>query len=185
MVKDKKNIVVFIRKLNSLLFFAKGEYHAAIKDSCFVQNNYVKDIVDENILIQFIIKSIFCPSFRLLMPDILYCIDEHSITDKVFNLCIKYPGHYRNTLLSLLAHMWLTQEQLYKLNYMIDTPEAFCKLLVLFAENNSISVSDFTAFLEDNSKYIPEVDVYGLILNYTVTAPSEKIAAVKQMIERI
>lgn len=182
MVNDRSSISEFVQKLNGLFFFAGKEYRSAVTDDCFILENYKRDIVDERILIHFILKSVICPSIRVLMPDILYYTHEHSITDKVFWVCSKYPGRYRKTLLNLLAHMWLTQDQLYKLNHMIDTPEAFCKLVILYAKNDAIAVDDFTSFLADNKKHLYTVNLSRIIGECNLSGSIDKIIAINQVI---
>ena len=177
MENGNNSISVLIRQLNSPFFLWKVAYRTALNDDTFILKNYNKDYVEEKMLVCLILKSIVCPSIRLLLPDILYCTHEHSITDRVFRVCCKYPGLYRETLLISLAHMWLSQKQLNLIAQHIDAPEAFCKLFVMNAENNSLPVADFVSFLEMHNSYLNKVDIRRLIEVNNVAISQEKVYA--------
>lgn len=183
MENDKSSIRTFIKQINHPLFFAKKPYHNAIKDDGYILNNYSKGVVDEDMLIRFIKKSWFFPPLRLLMPDILYHTHENSITDKVFWICCNYPGRFRKTLLNLLSHMWLTQEQLLVLNQLTDTPEAFCKLFYLYVTNDTIAIDAFVSFLSSNQKQLRNMNLGSFAKQNSLTLYSDKMVAAKKYIE--
>ena len=182
MENGKKSISLLIHQLNSPFFRCKTAYCRAINDDGYILEHYRKDYVEEDSLIQLLNKSIVCPSIRYLLPDILYFTHEHSITDRVFLVCSKYPGRYRETLLNLLAHMWLSQTQLNKLTQLIDAPEAFCKLFVLYAENESLDLDTFISFLKMNNNYLKKVDLNGLIKENNVCISHEKVNALNELL---
>lgn len=179
MVSGNNSINILIHQLNSPFFLWNAAYRRAINDDSFILRNYKKDYVEEKVLIHLLLKSIVCPSIRLLIPDILYYTHEHSITERVFHVCCKYPGLYRETLLMSLAHMWLSQRQLTKITQLIDAPEAFCKLFVLYAENDNLPIGDFISFLEMHNSYLKKVDLCNLIEMNNVCISQEKVNELK------
>ena len=132
-------------------------------DDTYLFKNYREDIVSEVLLLKWIKKSILSKKLQQIMPDVLYLIDSSSVTDRVLNFCIHYPGRFRKTLLIQLAHMWLTTKQLEVINREIDTPEAFCKLFLLYAENENYTVDQFATFLRENFRRLMEVDCIKMI----------------------
>ena len=132
-----------------------------------VWNNYYIDEVEEIKIIKLLKKSKHLHSIRWLIPDIIFLIKEDSITNKVLDYCINYKGKFRKTLLVQLAHMRLTPEQLIKINNLIDTPEAFCKLVDLYINDDKYSIEGLNELLVSNAKYINEVEYLLKSLNKT------------------
>lgn len=133
-------------------------------DNCFdagdIVREYRKDSVSEDKLIQLLQCSIKNKDIQLFLIDIFFFINENSITDKVFEVCLNYPGRFKKTLLIQLAHNWLKEEQLKKLNSLLKTPEAFYKLFLLYLFNERVSVEQLYTFLLDNNKHLYAIKNY-------------------------
>lgn len=143
-----------------------------------------KETVDEEVFINFLKKSFLFPILKEYLLDILFFIDPKSITNKIFNLCVYYPGTFRNTLLIQMAHMWLTVEQLEILNQKIDTPEAFCKLLCIYSVDDNYSETDFKTFLCRNVKNIFLVDCCDIIERNKVSIAETKLTILKTIVDQ-
>lgn len=182
MENDKISITLFIRRLNRPFFHFSKDFRSAIKNDGFILENYRNDSVEEEALINLLKKSVFFPSIRYFLPDILYLTKEESITEHVFFACYKYPGRYRTTLLNLLAHMWLPEAHLIRLTKIIDAPEAFCKLFVMYAESESIPIDEFVSFLRTNSNYLETVDISRLIRDNNICISQDKEKALIQFL---
>ena len=148
-----KSISILIENLLKLnrcdlkKFYEKNDLYEVLKE-------YKKDYVNENILIKFIKRSITSKILQYFLVEIIFFIDESSITDKVFKLCLRYPGHFKKTLYIQLGHIWLKEEQLKKLNKVLDTPEAFYKLFLKYANDDNISVVELKQFMLNNKKHL-------------------------------
>lgn len=141
----------------------------------YILDCYRKDFVEEKLLLNLLKKSVIVSSLRCWIPDILCYVHESSITSAVFEFCLRYPGKFRKTLLIQLAHMWLTKSQLLVLNDLLETPEAFCKLLVLYTEDEDCSAEEFLAFLNRNDKFIHQVDYNKLLKLHDNFITAEKL----------
>ena len=141
-----------------------------------------KETVDEKVFINFLKISVLFPILKEYLLDILFFVDPKSITNKIFNLCMLYPGKFRTTLLIQMAHMWLTVEQLEILNKKIDTPEAFCKLLYIYSIDDNYSETDFKTFLCRNVKNINLVDCFDIIERNKICISETKLAVMKTII---
>lgn len=152
------------------------------KSENYICNHFQKGEVDEDLLLRLFKKSVHCNSIKQLLPDILYHVDAHSISDAVVEFSITYPGEFRETLLSLLAHMWLSVEQLELINNYIHTPEAFCKLFFIYAEDTLYPEEKFEQFLLDNKHYLMDVDCIALIYKQHIIVSESKLILLKHFI---
>lgn len=125
-----------------------------------IVSKYQKDFVSNEKLIMLLKRSQVYKDIQYFLIDIFFYIEEESITDNFVDLCLKYPGSFKKTLLIQLSHIWLTEKQLLKLHFATDTPEAFYKLVLLYLKDNSCSVDKLSTFLLSNIKHI------GSIYNY-------------------
>lgn len=150
-----------------------------------ILDGFEKGDVSEHLLIALIKRSLICPYVRIILPDILYLTYTDSITDKVLYYCLHYPGQYRKTLLVQLAHMWLRPNQLELLNTSIDTPEAFCKLLVMYADSTNCTPLQFSEFLTNNYKRMHEVDCTTLVDTHCSTISLEKRALLQHFVDTL
>ena len=130
------------------------------KNGAFIFNNYQKDKVDEDSLINLLKSSTKYKIIQWFIPDILSLTDESSITNRVFEQCLKYPGRYRKTLLIQLAHMWLRKDQLIELNQILETPEAFYKLFLMYLQDKDFSVNQLQEVMLKNVKHLNALTNY-------------------------
>lgn len=148
----------------------------------YISDNFQKGEVDENLLLQLLRKSIHNERIKELLPDILFYVEPYSITDAVVSFSLSYPGIFRDTLLSTLAHMWLKPEHLEQINNCIQTPEAFCKLFRYYAEDNQYSEGEFHRFLVKNINHLGDVDCFSLIERQRIAIGESKNTVLKQLI---
>lgn len=126
---------------------------------------YQKDFVSNEKLIMLLERSKTYKDIQYFLIDILFFVKEESITDDFVDLCLKYPGTFKKTLLIQLSHIWLSESQLLKLNSVIDSPEAFCKLVLLYLKDEDYSVDKLSTFVLNNTKYIGSIYNYKVYLN--------------------
>ena len=157
-------------------------YAAWNDDPNYIINNYQKGYVGETDIINLLKKSVTNRYIKLFLPDILFLLVPESITDRVLDKALQYPGRYRETLLSLLGHIWLKPTQLELLNRRLSTPEAFYKLFDIYITEERVPLSFFSAFLDQNMRYVEE---FQTCLNLLITkkgnvVSEEKIKCVKK-----
>lgn len=182
MERDKTCIEVFVRRLLNPFYVLRCSLTAK---NVSILDSVEKGDVAEPLLIALINKSLIFPYVRLILPDILYLTCENSITDKVLHHCLNYPGRYRKTLLIQLAHMWLPPSQLELINNNINTPEAFCKLLVIYANSSNCAPLQFSDFLSNNYSRLYEVDCITLIDTHCSTISLEKRTILQQFADSL
>lgn len=149
-------------------------------------DNYSCSKVEEGVLIKFIRKSIVLRYLQYFIIDIFgYClIDPGSISDRVLDLCMRYPGKFRDTLLTQLGHMWLAPYQLERLNCKMKTPEAFYKLLSIYL-TDAYPIVYLQKLLENNLRFIDELAwCQEWVLSKNATADPARIEIVRTAIAR-
>ena len=129
-------------------------------DAGDIVREYKKDSVSENALIQLLQCSMKNKDIQWFLIDIFFFIEENSITDRVFEICLNYPGRFKKTLLLQLSHVWLKEEQLKKLNSVLETSEAFYKLFLLYFFSEKVSVEQLYQFLLNNNKHLYSLKNY-------------------------
>ena len=147
-----------------LLLTPCGFFRLSVRSSrvwCF--EGFSAQKVEEALLLKLLKRSRWVSPIRIWIVDILSLTLEGSITDKVFFECLHYPGKFRKTLVIQLAHLWLSKEQLLSLNSLLDTPEAFCKLLILFSVDEAVSLEQYQRFLLNNTRFVNQVDCFDVL----------------------
>lgn len=184
---DKQNISDLLTRM---VAFGGGIYGYACfkkweKDDDFY-DNYSCSKVEERVLIKFLRKSIALPYLRYFIIDIFgySLIDPESISDRVLDLCMRYPGKFRDTLLTQLGHMWLAPDQLERLNCKMKTPEAFYKLLSIYL-TDAYPIIYLQKLLENNLHFIDELAwCQEWVLSTNATPDPAKIEIVHTAIAR-
>ena len=128
--------------------------NACYESNSYFVNEYFKDRVDESKLIALLKRSHYKWKFQAVLTDILFLIEESGFTDKIIDMCIKYPGRFRKTLLTQLSHVWLEEKQLEKIITATKVPEACCKLLIIKARNKNTVEKDLMDFIKENRQYL-------------------------------
>lgn len=149
-MKNINELISFLIEANEMEISKKLN---SCDDVAEVLEEYEKDLVSEDKLENLLHRSIIIKDIQYFLIDIFFYIDEKSISDKIFDLVIKYPGQFRETLLTQLGHIWLSKKQLYKLNEVLKTSEAFYKLFILLMQDNNSSTNDIKKLLTDNRKH--------------------------------
>lgn len=149
----------------------------------FISHNYKKDVVDDGKLLNLLNNSIKHRYIQWFLPEILFSVDESSINDRVFERCLKYPGRYRKTLLTQLAHINLKKEHLERLNQILETPEAFYRLFLLYLCDNNLSVVALREFLMKNKHHLSQISNYKEHL-IGQNIPPNKIDLVEKIINK-
>lgn len=173
----KSNINELIKFLTSTKWLKNNNIEQIFDD-------YAKDMVDERLLLKLLRKSIFSSKLKECLIEIIFAIDEKSFTEKVFRFCLKYPGKFKLTLLTQLAHMWLSVEQLEMLNNRIKTPEAFCKLLCIYADDNYTD-DEFIEFINRNNKHFFTINCLELIKKNDIKITDSKVSILKCIRDQI
>lgn len=153
-----------------------------MKTGNYISNNYQKGEVDENLLLRLLKISIHNERIKVLLPDILFHIEVCSITDAVVSFSLSYPGTFRDTLLCILAHLWLKPEHLEQINNCIHTPEAFCKLFLYYAEDDQYTEEQFYRFLDKNIHHLTDVDCYSLVERQHIGITESKLAVLNHVV---
>jgi hypothetical protein len=154
------NINVLIKNLSQKKHYCQMTFNEFEKNPAFILENFSKDYVEEDNLLNLLRNSINNKKIRYFIPDILFLIDESSISDKVFEFCLEYPGHFRKTLLIQLAHLWLKKEYIEQLNQVLETPEAFYKLFLMYLLDIDLPVGDLQNLMLENKKYLSDIENY-------------------------
>lgn len=129
-------------------------------DDLYIANSYFKDHVEEAKIIALIRSSLHNYKLQTVLLEIIFYIDEKSFTDNIIENCINYPGKFKDTLLIQLAHVWLSEKQLEKINEVVKIPEAYCKLLYIKVCNEKISEDELTKFIQTNKCYFEDLKDY-------------------------
>ena len=160
MDNSKQSISVFVNKLlkKNRMRFRKSAFIQYKLDYMYIVDNYSFDEVPEEALIQLIKDSIFDFRIRWFIPDILSLTAPNSVSDRFLNICIKYPGRFKKTLLMQLSHVWLPAHQLELLNRNIDTEEAFYKLFFYYSTDDTYTFQEYGAFLKRNLRFKEQFD---------------------------
>ena len=145
------------------------EIFGKFENAGYILNCYEKESVSEETLLNLLNKSVKNKQIRWLIPDILFFIYACDITDRVFEKCLNYPGRFRKTLLSQLGHLCLKKEQLEQLNTVLETPEAFYKLFLMYLQDDSFSTIQIRALLQKNERHL------GALLNYKEHFDNQKV----------
>ena len=158
MENDKQEISVLINELCDKKSRKRCNeiYTLYNNDLMYIYNHYIESEVDEKALLRLLQKSKRSNKIKFVLPDIISLVHKNSITDRIINYCIKYPRKYRNTLIVQLAHIWLTPNQLELLNTVLETPEAFCKLLIIYTFDPCYSAIDLMSLLTNNKTYLAD-----------------------------
>jgi hypothetical protein len=121
-----------------------------------ITGGYKKDSVPENKLLNLLENSTKDERIQCLLNVILRAenINEDSVSDKVFEYCLNYPGEWKRTLLILLAHMRLKKEQLKQLIGEEIIPEAFYQLFFINLRDNDLQISQFRDFLLEYENHL-------------------------------
>lgn len=109
--------------------------------------------IDEPTLLSLIGKSRKSECICEFIAEMLPLLEPECITDRVFNACICYSDiEFQKTLCVQLAHMWLRIEQLMILNELLDTPEAFIKIVCIMVRERC-SEDELEVFLKRNKRF--------------------------------
>lgn len=180
----KRSITELVEVLVSPVnYLAKIQLFVGLsKNRNYIYDHFRKGEVDENLLLHLFRKSVHSNTIKQLLPDVLYYIEPRSISDAVVDFSITYPGEFRETILSLLAHMWLNVRHLELINSCIQTPEAFCKLLYIYAEDIHCSKEKFHRFLCENKHFLMDVDCIALINKQHINISESKLLVLNYLI---
>ena len=170
--------------INNLISFLINTKWLKNNNTELLLDNYTKDIVDERLLLKLLKKSVFSSKLKECLLEIIFAIDEKSFTKKVFRFCLRYPGKFNLTLLTQLAHMWLSVEQLEILNKRIKTPEAFCKLLCIYADDNYTD-DEFVEFLIRNNNHFLTINCLEVIKRNGIKITDSKIIILEGIREQL
>ena len=118
-----------------------------------IVSDYEKDSVPEEMLLELLKNSSKDERIQSLLNEIIFYVNEDSITDKIFEYCLHYPTSWKETLLILLAHIELKQEQLERLIQVMEVSEAFYQLFLINLRDNNLHITQFRDFLLKNEKY--------------------------------
>ena len=177
MENDKCSVSSLVQILggHSCRRFCKSLYNAFESNPNIIRNKYEKGCVPEASLLRMLRKSVFAHQARYFIPDVLFLVEPRCITTRVIRYALRYPGAFRNTLLSTLGHIWLKPEQLEILNKHLSTPEAFYKLFLIYANNPDTSSSVFLDFLRKNKRFSNELPyLVNLLEKESDSIPAEK-----------
>ena len=147
-------------------------------------NNCDKCAVNEVYFLKLLKKSIVVPKLKYAVLEVLCHTNKDTITESVFNFCLKYPGKFRKTLLIQLSHLWLEVDQLLILNKLLDTPEAFCKLLVYYTQDIDITAEELSAFLLKNCSFINQVNCLEILNQHNVGITPDKYHILMETIKK-
>ncbi len=151
-------------------------------EQTYLIKNCDKSVVNEVYFLKLLKKSVVIPKLRNAVLEVLCHTNKDTITESVFNFCLKYPGKFRKTLLIQLSHMWLDVDQLLILNKLLDTPEAFCKLLVYYTQNTSTTAEELLAFLHENRGFMKQVNCLEILKQCNVeTSPDKYFILIETM----
>ena len=151
MEKGENIIVRYSKKLiNCAPFFRKRtlkEFYANISG---IESN---SMLSESYIVILLNMSRRSKIIKQFLAEILPFLDANCITKTVFDMCIEYRDTaFKKTLCIQLAHMWLSVDQLEKLNSIIDTPEAYAKIVYILCKEQ-FSVFKLENFLTQNEKF--------------------------------
>ena len=128
-------------------------------DETYMGRMYYRDSVNESMIIALIKKCYFRYKLQYVLLEILFYINEESITDNVIRFCLNYRGKFRKSLLVQLSHLWLKEYQFELIVKKYAIPEAYCKLLLLKICNLEDSDDDIVKFIGLNRKYLKNLQV--------------------------
>ncbi len=147
---DKKTDVnSYAIKLMNDKNFCKSEYKKYIQNDFSLQN--IVGIINANVLQNVIRKAKRKKQVRLMLSDLLLYADKNSITDKNFQLILKFSNRYRTTYLSCLGHLNLSFYQMQILNRYPLSLEAFSWLFDNICHYDIFSDEDMLQILRENS----------------------------------
>ena len=183
MENDKQEISVLVNELCGKKSRKRCNEIFALfnNDLMYIDKHYIESEVDEKALLRLLQKSKSSNKIKFFLPDIIFLVNKNSITDKFVDCCIKYPGKYRNTLITQLAHIWLMPNQLELLNTVLSTPEAFCKLLIIYTFDSCYSAIDLMSLLTNNKSYLADAKycITRALQNSSKEINEEKILVLK------
>lgn len=151
MEKDENLIVNYSQRfINCASLFRKRALQEFYESIGEIESN---SVLGESHIVKLLNMSRRSKIIKQFLVEILPFLKVECITETVLNRCINYRDiSFRKTLCIQLAHMWLPIEQLKKLNTVLDTPEAYVKIVYILCKKQC-SVLELESFLTQNEKY--------------------------------
>lgn len=147
MVENKTNVNEYILHLLSNKQFCVSEYSKYIENGYYIEN--IDGIVTAELLSKLIRQAKRNKKIRALLSDLLYYVDEKSLTNSNFVLLCKFPKRLRVTYLDNIAHNKLSFYQMQILNR-YPSFEAFSWLFDNICKYDIFTDEDMLQILREN-----------------------------------
>ena len=151
MVDHKINVNEYILFLLSDKYFCKCEYYKYIENEYSIEN--IEGVITAETLSRIIHRAKRNKKIRELLVELLYYVNEESITNSNFVLLCSFPQRFRATYLSNIAHNKLSFYQMQILNRHPLSFEAFSWLFDNICRYDIFTNEDMLQILREN-RYI-------------------------------
>ena len=139
----------YIALLLSDKHFLNNEYKKYLNNGCIICN--ITGNVSANVLQATIRKAMINKKMYDMLADILYHVDNNSITHENFCLILKFRGKRKKTYLSNIAHANLAFYQMQIINRTAGSFEAFAWLFDIMCKYDFFTTEDVISILSDNT----------------------------------
>lgn len=145
-----EDINIVAKKIIADKKYRKELYKSYNKSSDdYFYDNYDGEIQPE-VLRLFMKQSFHNKKMQVLLDEILRYCNQDSIDTTFFEYLLGFPKKRRNSYIITLAHLPLSFIQLYKLNSIFCTMEAFCEMFYIICKNDCFKPIDMKLLLNES-----------------------------------
>lgn len=173
MGNNEIDVVDYVRKLQADKSFLATEYKKYV-NNCYSIDN-IDGTIPSDVLCSLIKAAKANRKLRMLLGELLWYVDGHSVTDSIFRMLLAFPSWYRNTYTSVLGHKNLAFYQMQILNRYPQSFEAFSWLFDHICCYDCFTDKDMYKILSENC----DTTKYGI--QRCIDSASEKYGGSKKL----